>query len=365
MMRSTTLMVAAIASLVGCGGADGGGTTTVPGGALGGTANGDIANGSSAAQGSASIEDTSPECASYRGYTAALAKATIDCLGTVNPFLYGLNEKGLLERRFDACTTGGSKPSESPGLLHIDRLLSLQLRQATLPNVVKCIPEVYARAQRAFVQQGNSTCPMWRHESTKGLPTRENVQQSVENLPRLTIARGIKPAALSAETFHFYSVDFQKEPPGQPCGSAETCARACTAVFPGFYVGMSEKQLIGDPYWWLDPTDYGGFDAVNDPYWRYNSTQIGCASPAGAAVDYCHPMSYAGDDVPGDIYGDFGRAAFADPNTVDVDHAAELCTRWDGTDHVVGRLVQDKLIPDDPTTWMSRCDFYPQGGIDF
>src|SRR5262249_24905896 len=100
-----------------------------------------------------SLEDTSAECASYRGYTGAPAKATIDCLGRVGPFLYGVNEKGLLERRFDACTTGGTNPLESPGLLHIDRLLSLQLRQATLPKVLKCIPQAYERAERDFVQR--------------------------------------------------------------------------------------------------------------------------------------------------------------------------------------------------------------------
>src|SRR5260221_6392368 len=79
---------------------------------------------------------SSPDCRSYKSYTAALAKATIDCQGTVGPFLYGLNEKGLLERRFESCHEKTSTLSDSAMLLHIDRLLSLQLRKATLPNVM-------------------------------------------------------------------------------------------------------------------------------------------------------------------------------------------------------------------------------------
>ena len=118
-------------------------------------------NGSIATDRLSSVEDNSPECSSYRGYTAALAKATIDCLGTVGPSLYGLSEKGLLERRFDECLTGGpaSLSVKPAGLLRIDRLLSLQVREATLPNVLKCIPEVYDRAQRALIQQGISDLP--------------------------------------------------------------------------------------------------------------------------------------------------------------------------------------------------------------
>jgi hypothetical protein len=343
MKQWTTLMAVAVSSLAGCGGADAGGPDA-PTGVVGGATSGSTPYGHSSAESPASIEDSSAECSSYRGYTAALAKATIDCLGTVNPFLYGLNAKGLLERRFDECTTGGSKPLESPGLLRIDRLLSLQLRQSTLPNVLKCIPEVYDRAQRAFVNQGNSTCPAWTHQSTKGLPTIDNVRESVRRLPSIAVARGNKPTALPTESFHYYSVAYEKDAVEQPCGSAESCARACTAVFPGFYVGMSEKQLIGDPYWWLDPTDYGGFDIYNDPYNR--------------VTGFYHPMSMAGDDLPGEIYGDFARGAFEGANTPDPDGQAELCTRWDGTDHRMARLIQDRLL-DDPSTWLSRCELYP------
>jgi hypothetical protein len=313
-----------------------------------------------------SLEETIPECSAYRGYTGALAKATIDCLGTVGPFLYGVNEKGLLERRFDACTSGGTNRLESPGLLRIDRLLSLQLRQATLPNVLKCIPQAYERAQRAFVQRGYTTCPMWKHEAARGLPTLDSVRTTAQALSRL-LRRGpdgvrVYPALADqavnvsdlAETFHLYTVRFASDASEhQPCGSPEACARACTSVFAGFYVGMSENQIVGDPYEWLDPTVYDDW-RDSDPY---------------RVKGYYHPMSFAGgpDDFPGPIYGDIARAKFsevidASGNPVvstDPDNEAELCSRWDGTDHRIGRMVQDRFPPDRPDLWLSVCEFWP------
>jgi hypothetical protein len=123
-------------------------------------------------------------------------------------------------------------------------------------------------------------------------------------------------------------------------------------MFEGFLVGRFGKYLVGDPYLWLDPTVYDDWDA-SDPY-RVNG--------------YYHPMSLTGDGrLPGPIYGDFARALLDEPIDAsgmpiaapDPDPQSELCSRWDGTDHRIGRLVQDKIFPTDPDTWLSVCEFWP------
>jgi hypothetical protein len=92
----------------------------------------------------------------------------------------------------------------------------------------------------------------------------------------------------------------------------------------GFFAGQSGSNVIGDPYWWLDPTNYGS----NSPY---------------RASGFFHPMSYADDDVPGAIYGDWARVG-------------DTCSWWNGVQHVLGTLLEDKLDPSNSGTWTSRCD---------
>src|SRR5262249_54033293 len=78
------------------------------------------------------------DCTNYNGYTAAIAEATIDCIGTVGPTSYGVDVAGLLQRSFSACTLPGTVDS----LLRIDRLLSLQLR-LDLPLANVCIAQAW------------------------------------------------------------------------------------------------------------------------------------------------------------------------------------------------------------------------------
>jgi hypothetical protein len=72
------------------------------------------------------------DCKSYDGYTAAIAEATIDCIGTIGPDSFVVNALGMLVRGFPACTL----PGDVDSLLRIDRLLSLGLavRLCQLPT---------------------------------------------------------------------------------------------------------------------------------------------------------------------------------------------------------------------------------------
>ena len=44
------------------------------------------------------------DCSAFNGYTAALATATVDCLGTIRPDSFRVDERGFLQRSFNACS---------------------------------------------------------------------------------------------------------------------------------------------------------------------------------------------------------------------------------------------------------------------
>jgi len=260
------------------------------------------------------------DCKPYDGYTAAIAEATIDCIGTIGPDSFLVNALGLLVRRFSVCTLPG--PVDS--LLRVDRLLSLQLRpDLALANV--CIAQAWTNWMvTVVVPQNISVCPVWTKLSASGSPTPANVAQITQTLPTLPDSNPNALVPYGKEQF-LYSVTLPSPPPLlQQCRTAQSCAQPCTGAFEGFFVAQSGNNIIGDPYWWLDPSDYG----TNSPY---------------RASGYYHPMSYAPDDVPGAIYGDWARRG--DP-----------CSWWNGVQHVLGSLWEDKLNSSDASTWMSRCD---------
>jgi hypothetical protein len=259
------------------------------------------------------------DCTTYNGYTAALAEATIDCIGTIGPGTFGVDGLGLLGRNFSACTVpGGGDP-----LLRIDRLLSLQLR-ADLPISTVCFAQAWSTWLLTTVTDRITVCPVWTKLSATGSPTTQNVEQNTTTLPLLPDASRRASFPIGKEQF-VYSVQFPSPLPLlQGCRTPQACARACTAGLAGFYVGESGNDVVGDPYWWLDPNDYGS----NSPY----------RSPG-----FYHPMSYADDDVPGAIYGDWARRG-------------DTCSWWNGYQHVYGTLWEDKLDPSNQRTWTSRCD---------
>ena len=260
------------------------------------------------------------DCSTYDGYTAALAEATIDCTGTIGPNSFAVDVlTGLLGRRFSACTLPGTVDS----LLRIDRLLSLQLRpDLSLINV--CFAKAWTNWLVTIVTQNISVCPVWTKLSASGSPTPQNVAQNTQTLPPLPNSNPHVAVPYGKEQF-LYSVRFSSPLPLlQLCRTPQSCARVCTAGFEGFYVGQSGDNIIGDPYWWLDPNDY----SPSSPY---------------RSGGYYHPMSYAEDDVPGAVYGDWARRG-------------EACSWWNGAQHVGGTLLENKLNPNDRRTWMSRCD---------
>ncbi len=259
-------------------------------------------------------------CKAYDGYTAAIAEATIDCIGTIGPNTFLVNALGLLVRDFSVCTLPGSVDS----LLRVDRLLSLQLRPE-LALATVCIAQAWTTWMvTVVVPQRISVCPVWTKLSASGSPTPQNVAQNIQTLPPLPDSDPYREVPYGKEQF-LYAVSLPSPPPLlQQCKTAQSCARACTGGFAGFFVGESGSNVIGDPYWWLDPSDYGS----NSPY---------------RASGYYHPMSYAPEDVPGAIYGDWARRG-------------DACSWWNGMQHMAGTLLEDKLVSSDPSTWMSRCD---------
>jgi len=259
------------------------------------------------------------DCTTYNGYTAALAEATIDCTGTIGPHSFFVDGLGLLARNFSTCTL----PSGGDPLLRLDRLLSLQLRVDLSLRTV-CFAQAWTNWLLTAVAANLSVCPVWTKLSATGSPTAPNVALNATTLPPLPDSNPRTPVAYGKEQF-LYSVQF---PSGLPllqlCRTPQSCAEMCTAGLAGFFVGRSGNDVMGDPYWWLDPTDYGSNSPYANPY-------------------YYHPMSYADDDVPGAIYGDWERRG-------------EACSWWNGVQHVLGSLVEDKLNPGNPRTWTSRCD---------
>ncbi|HEV3192970.1 MAG TPA: hypothetical protein VGY54_20830, partial [Polyangiaceae bacterium] len=293
-----------------------------------------------------------------------LAEATIACLGAIGPFDYTTDALGLLAPTFDKCPAELQPPTgaTAPALVRIKRLLSLQQdsRRQFAPFSVACIRDAYLVTAKTLIGSGITVCPNWHKIFAGGVPSARNAAVIARRMPRPRVRSANDPVPILVidppkigsgfrfpKEYFFYTVSFDNvaPPATQTCGSPLECARACAGLFEGFFVGRFGRYIVGDPYWWLDPTDYGGFDAAHDPYNRLNG--------------YYHPMSLVGD-LPGEIYGDFARAAFADPSNPDPSKSAELCTMWDGTDHVIARLIQDQLLPD-PSTWLSRCELYPPG----
>src|SRR4051794_22976236 len=111
----------------------------------------------------ASVQQAASTCKNYDGYTAALAEATIDCLGTVGPYDYTTDQDGLLAPTFERCPADDTNPKDGrTALVRIRGLLSLQRkeRQEFAPNAVPCIRDAYLVAAKSLA--GNQIiCPTW------------------------------------------------------------------------------------------------------------------------------------------------------------------------------------------------------------
>jgi hypothetical protein len=260
-------------------------------------------------------------CGAFDPYRAALAHATVACTGTIGPSSFEVDSSGYLQRAFHECSAAEAQGSS---IRDIDDLLSIQRRE-NLPNARACFADHWSEWKASFTTQGNAACPAWTKVGGEGMPTRAAVASLAEAMPKPIPSIGAAqegraaptvghrlPDTVTSESFgrteenFFYRVAFEGEPPKQSCGAAEACAAQCAGGLPGFYVGLRDGLVVGDPLWWLDPTYYG--DGMS-PY---------------MIADYYHPMSFY-RELPGAIYGHKNRVG-------------EKCSLWNGAFHMIGIL---------------------------
>jgi hypothetical protein len=228
---------------------------------------------------------------------AALGAATLDCLGTVAPSTYGISG-GILERSFEACTTG-----DRAALGVIDALLGVQ---HSAEGKAERLPEHYAsRWTRSAERVGRSTgdaCPTWTLQERMNEPTPENV-------------RRLGSRTTGQKSNARYAVRADGCADGR-C-AVERAARCAGAFGDAFIVRLDPRraEVVVDPSWWL----------LNDTY----PDDENPFKTSG----YYHPMSYSGR-VPGARFGTLARST-------------ELCSRWDESTnkHYIHYLVPIECSP--------------------
>ena len=286
-----------------------------------------------------------PNCDDLTSYTASLAWATIDCIGTISPDSYAVDANGYLRRRFASCLgdlrnkgVGIGKQGDfarsfpdtrSPGIKAIDDLLGLQYRRETLPTARVCIAGQWERWRQRFLAEGNTTCPYWKLRKPLQTFSPNEVGAIAAGLPRPPFER--QDVNAGKQSF-LYEVAYADKPDlEQPCGRAESCAKQCTDGFPGFYVDTTNDGLIGDPRPWLTDMAFYPNDASTNPFMQNG---------------YYHAMS-AFRGAPGDLYGNRNRVS-------------EDCTRWVAGPNMSykGSLKID-CIPDIPDSCLSICTLTP------
>lgn len=229
------------------------------------------------------------DCSAFNGYTAALATATVDCLGTIRPDSFRVDEQGVLRRSFNACSVDATRLSK------IDALLSLQQREARLPGIKQCFAGHYADFVRSFGDSGVRECPAW-HKDRAVNPIDERV---IDNVTRVLPNESDLQANASKTLFNaseldalelknVYKVSFRD---GAAHGEdASSWAAQCAGGFQGFVLeAQGANAVLTDPPAWLLDTTYLG--AAQDPYLR---------------AGYYHPMCYYGH-VPGVAFGEAER----------------------------------------------------------
>jgi hypothetical protein len=207
---------------------------------------------------------------------AALGKATLDCLGIVEPSTYQTTT-GVLARTFTSC---GSR--DRAVLQHIDALLAVQRSKQGRADG---LAEHYVSRWNAFLKSfpsGHVTqCPVWRLEGILDAPTTESVP------------RYMSEKRIGEENARYSVFSTQCSKDGE---CAVKAAVACAAGFgPGFIVDTDPRRsrVEIDPAWWL--TSYEFPDDESNPFMQDG---------------YYHGMSYYGFE-PGALYGALERAGEA------------------------------------------------------
>jgi hypothetical protein len=277
------------------------------------------------------------DCKMYDHYTAALADATIACTGTVGPDSFVVSERGFLRRTFQSCTT--SAPN---GLQNVDDLAGLQRRD---PRAKACFTQQWTSWHDRFLADGNRTCPSFQYVRSDSAPTMESIKTGMLTLPSRVAAiqseiptghpSSDRPVVLTqprvpvepGEENRLYRVSYNEVAPQQPCGTAESCARECTAGLPGFFLGYKDGLVIGDPLWWL--SDYKYEDPAENPF---------------LCIDYYHPMSFE-CELPGDLYAHRNRVG-------------EACSYYLAPDHYLAVIELVCIVDYDDSSCMGRCTLY-------
>ena len=181
--------------------------------------------------------------------------------------------------------------------------MSLQLR-LDLPLASVCIAQAWTDWLVTMVVQHISVCPVWTKLSRTGSPTPENVAQNILTLPALPDSNPDTVVPFGKEQF-LYAVRLPV-PSAAPATVQDgpVCAKACTGGLAGFFVGQSGDNIVGDPYWWVDPNDYGSNSPYGPPVtttpcrtpmttFRERSTEIGRAAVTPAAGGTATSMCWA------------------------------------------------------------------------
>jgi hypothetical protein len=287
------------------------------------------------------------DCSSFNSYTASLATATVDCMGTIRPDSFQVTAEGFLKRNFSSCAVDATRLST------IDSLLSLQQRAARLPHVQECMAGRYADFLRSFAQSGVLACPTWSKEQTVNPITPAVIDGIMPALAALDDAQlrianktAPKAEALTAggvpdelEEKNLYRVSFPTSASEQAHASAADWAAACAGGFAGFVLSTAGSSALTDPAAWLSNTIYP--NAPADPYLRGG---------------FYFPMSYYGG-APGVQFADAARARpcdgphdFPGPSVC----PAEMCSYYAGI-HLKTTLQLDCLNPNDWSTCVSFC----------
>ncbi|HET9954040.1 MAG TPA: hypothetical protein VFQ61_06035 [Polyangiaceae bacterium] len=273
----------------------------------------------------ARVVPTSPakDCSMFDAYTAALATSVIDCLGTIGPDVFAVDEKGYLNRRFDKCLENSEEQ-----LANIDGLLSLQVREHQRPNKsgirldpVACISGRYQRWAGSFKAAGIRECPRWVKTGVIGETTPEVVATYTKLLPQIsTKGTRVERDPPVAKRDYAYKVYFASGIQDKGCQDPASCAAACVSGFPGALVKASGEEVLLDPTYWLDATK----------------------TTVYTAGGYYHGMSYYGGP-PGDLFGHINRQN-------------ETCSYYDFDFdmHYLGKL-KPVQIGGMFASWMTEC----------
>lgn len=201
----------------------------------------------------------------FDGHMAGLARATLKCKGSIDPDDYD-GSSGYLKARFEKCD------QDEKSFQHIQNLLGIQ-------NVDKYaarhLAATWEAGRKGFPRDEIKVCPRWEHLESINSPTFENVKR-------------LPPGGIGEEFNSFYvKSEICKD---QRC--AVNHALACAAgTGSQFLVKANHEtgEILTDPVWWLDDTDYPS-DAAN-PF---------------LFPGYYHAMSFYGS-VPGSVYGAVNR----------------------------------------------------------